>query len=199
MALLPLTTAITLNFAKVLFVSLLALWVLKEPVGPRRLAAVGVGFIGVIIAMRPGHEGVLDLNALVPLAGALGAAVAMVSVRRLSQTESTATLLVHQAVFVGLAAAMPMYWVWITPDLQDFMFLTAMGVLATLAQWLGVMALRLGEASVLGNLEYTQLIWAVIIGYLVWVEVPDAYTLIGAAIIIGSSLYIFQREQNASD
>ncbi len=196
-AVLPLTTAITLNFAKVLFVSLLALWVLKEPVGPRRIIAVLVGFIGVIIAMRPGAEGVIDVNALIPLAGALGAAVAMISVRRLSQNESTATLLIYQSVFVGLAAAVPMYWVWVTPDLPDFLFLTAMGVLATLAQWLGVKALRLGEASVLGNLEYTQLIWASAIGYLIWTEVPDGYTLVGAAIIIATSIYIFRRERAA--
>lgn len=194
-AVLPLTAAITLNFAKVLFVSLLALWVLREPVGPRRLIAVVVGFIGVIIAMRPGAEGVIDVNALIPLAGALGAAVAMISVRRLSQTETTATLLIYQSVFVGLAAAIPMYWVWVTPDLADFLFLTAMGVLATLAQWLGIKALRLGEASVLGNLEYTQLIWAAAIGYIVWTEVPDGYTLVGAAIIISASIYIFRRER----
>lgn len=196
-AVLPLTTAITLSFARVLLVSLLALWILKEPVGPRRMGAVMVGFVGVIIAMRPGVEDLIDLNALIPLAGALGAAFAMISVHKLSQTESTATLLVYQAVFVGLAAAIPMYWVWITPDLYDFLFLTAMGVLATLAQWFGVRAMRLGEASVIGNVDYTQLIWAAIIGYLVWQEIPDAYTLLGAAIIIGSSLYIFRREHEA--
>ena len=72
-----------------------------------------------------------------------------------------------------------------------------MGVLATLAQWFGVRAMRLGEASVIGNVDYTQLIWAAIIGYLVWQEIPDAYTLLGAAIIIGSSLYIFRREHEA--
>jgi len=69
--------------------------------------------------------------------------------------------------------------------------------LATLAQWFGVRVMRLGEASVIGNVDYTQLIWAAIIGYLVWQDFPDAYTLIGAAIIIGSSLYIFRREHEA--
>ena len=193
-AVLPLTTAVTLTFARVLLLTLLALWILREPVGPRRIGAVLVGFVGVIIVMRPGAEGLINLYALIPLVGALGAAIAMISVRVLSQTETTATLLLYQAVFVGLAAAAPMYWVWITPDLPDFLFLTAMGVLATLAQWFGVMAIRLGEVSVIGNVDYTQLIWAGIFGFLIWDEVPDAYTIIGAGIIIGSTLYIFRQE-----
>lgn len=88
-----------------------------------------------------------------------------------------------------------MYWVWVTPDPAGFLFLTTMGVLATLAQWLGIKALRLGEASVLGNLEYTQLIWAATIGYVVWTEVPDGYTLVGATINISTSVYIFRRER----
>lgn len=73
-------------------------------------------------------------------------------------------------------------------------YLIAMGVLATIGQWVGVKALRLGEASVIGNIQYTQLIYAAILGYFIFDEVPDAFTLIGAAVIIGSALYIVHRE-----
>lgn len=83
---------------------------------------------------------------------------------------------------------------WITPDLTGLLFLLTMGVLATVGQWVGVKALRLGEASVIGNIQYTQLIYAAIFGYVLFDEVPDAYTLLGAAIIIGSALYIVHRE-----
>lgn len=193
-AVLPLTTAITLAFAQVFFVALLAMWFLKEPVGLHRIFAVIAGFLGVVVVMRPGVDGLIDIYALIPLAGAVGAAFAVISVRRLSQTETTANLLFYQAAFVGLLAGIPLIWLWVTPDLFGLLFLIAMGVLATIGQWVGVKALRLGEASVIGNIQYTQLIYAAILGFLIFDEVPDAHTLTGAAIIIGSALYIVHRE-----
>jgi drug/metabolite transporter (DMT)-like permease len=193
-AVLPLTTAITLGFAQVFFVSLLALALLSEPVGLHRIGAVVVGFIGVVIVMRPGVEGIIDVHALIPIVAALGAGVAVISVRKLSQTESTATLLFYQALFVGVLAGIPLFWLWVTPDLKGTLFLLAMGVLATVGQWVGVKALRLGEASVIGNIQYMQLIYAAILGYFVFNEVPDIYTICGAAIIVGSAIYIFHRE-----
>ncbi len=193
-AVLPLTAATTLAFAQVFFVALLALWFLGESVGFHRIAAVVVGFLGVVIVMRPGAEGFIDLNAFIPILGALGAAVAVTSVRKLSQTETTATLLVYQSIFVGVLAGVPLFWLWVTPDLEGLFLLLAMGVLATVGQWVGVKALRLGEASVIGNMEYTKLVYAAILGYLLFGEVPDFYTVIGAGIIIASSIYIFHRE-----
>jgi drug/metabolite transporter (DMT)-like permease len=193
-AVLPLTTAITLGFAQVFFVALLALILLNESVSKHRIGAVIVGFIGVVIVMRPGVEGMIDLYALIPIFSALGAGVAVISVRKLSQTESTATLLIYQSVFVGALAGVPLFWLWITPDFTGTIFLLAMGILATVANWIGVKALRLGEASVVGNIQYMQLIYAAILGFFLFNEVPDKYTIVGAAIIIGSSIYIFHRE-----
>lgn len=108
-AVLPLTTAITLGFAQVFFIAVLAKYFLNEPVGMHRISAVSVGFIGVLVVMRPGVEGLIDVHALIPIIGALGAAVAVISVRRLSQSESTATLLVYQAIFVGVLAGIPLF------------------------------------------------------------------------------------------
>ncbi|MBM1556593.1 DMT family transporter [Sulfitobacter mediterraneus] len=193
-AVLPLTTATTLTFAQVFFVAVLAAWFLIEPVGVHRLGAVLVGFIGVIVVMRPGVDGLIDLNSLIPVIGAFGAAVAVIAVRRLTQTETTATLLVYQSVFIGAAAALPMFWYWKTPDLAGLALLVSMGVLATAGQWIGVRALRLGEASVVGNIEYSKLIYAALLGWVIFEEVPDKYTIFGAAIIISSSLYIYHRE-----
>ncbi len=193
-AVLPLTTAITLAFAQVFIVALLALKFLGEPVGRHRIGAIVVGFVGVVIVMRPGVEGTFVWHALIPALGAFGAGIAIISVRKLSQSESTATLLVYQALFVGALAGMPLLWVWVTPDLEGLIFLLAMGVLATLGQWVGVQALRLGEASVVGNIEYVKLIYAAVLGYVLFSEVPDIYTVTGAAVIVGSSAYIFHRE-----
>jgi drug/metabolite transporter (DMT)-like permease len=193
-AVLPLTAAITLGFAKVFFVALLAHRFLREPVGFHRIIAVVVGFVGVTIVMRPGVDGFFDVESLIPIVGALGAGMAIISVRKLSQTESTATLLVYQAVFVGVLAGVPMFWFWKTPDLYGFLFLAAMGVLATIGQWVGVKALRLGEASVVGNIEYVKLIYAAVLGYLLFQEIPDNYTITGALVIVGSAVYMYHRE-----
>ncbi len=122
-AVLPLTTAITLGFAQVFFVALLALSFLNERVGTHRIAAVIVGFIGVVIVMRPGIEGVINIHALIPILAAFGAGIAVISVRKLSQTESTATLLIYQALFVGALAGVPLLWLWVTPDLNGTLFL----------------------------------------------------------------------------
>jgi len=193
-AVLPLTTAITLAFAQVFFVALLAMRFLGEPVGAHRLGAVAVGFIGVVVVMQPSVDGLINVYALIPLAGAVGAAFAVISVRTLSQTESTATLLLYQALFVGALAGIPLFWFWTTPDLPGLLLLLAMGILATMGQWVAVKALRLGEASVIGNIQYTQLIYAAILGYAMFGETPDSHTLLGAAIIIASALYIVHRE-----
>lgn len=192
---LPLTTAITLTFAQVFFVTLLAMWVLNEPVGRHRITAVVCGFAGVLFATRPGVSGFFDVYALVPILGAFGAAMAVTSIRRLSQTESTATLLAYQAIFVGALAGIPMIWLWETPDTQGWVLMLGMGALSSVGQWIGVKALRLGEASVVTNIQYMKLIYAAILGYILFLEIPDSYTLIGAAIIIGSSVYMMHRER----
>ncbi len=193
-AVLPLTTAITLGFAEVFFIALLAVGFLSESVGKHRILAVVAGFIGVLIVMQPGVEGMINIYALIPVFAALGAGVAVVSVRKLSQTESTATLLVYQSVFVGALAGVPLFWLWKTPDFTGALLLLSMGILATVANWVGVKALRYGEASVVGNIQYIKLIYAAILGYFLFDEIPDKYTIIGAGIIIGSSIYIFHRE-----
>lgn len=194
LAVLPLTTAITLGFVQVFFVAILAARVLNEPVGRYRIAAICLGFSGVLVIMRPGMQGLTDLNALIPICGAFGAALAVICVRRLSQSESTATLLVYQSVFVGLLAALPLPWFWVTPDIAGLALLVAMGLLATGGQWAGVQALRLGEASLIGNIQYMQLIYAAILGYFLFAEVPDTPTLAGASIIVAAALYLLHRE-----
>ena len=194
---LPLTTAITLGFAQVFFVALLARSFLGEQVGVHRIITVIVGFLGVLVAMRPGVTGVIDIHALIPVVGALGAGVAIISVRKLSKTESTQTLLVYQSVFVGLLAAIPLIWFWKTPDFMGTLLLLAMGVFAAGGQWFGVRALRLGEASVVGNVQYMQLVYAAALGFILFDEIPDLYTILGALLIVGSAVYLFHRERLA--
>ncbi len=196
-AILPLTTAATLSFAQIFFVALLAVPFLKETVGLHRAMAIIAGFIGVVIVMRPGVDGLFNIAALIPLAGAAGAAIAVICVRQLSQTESTATLLVYQSVFVGVLAAIPLIWYWKTPDLPDTLFMLLMGVISALGQWTGIHALRMGEASVIANMKYTSLLFAALFGFVFFSEIPDRYTMAGAAVIIAASMYTVHRESRA--
>ena len=192
-AVLPLTTAVTIGFSKIFFVALIASFFLGELVGRQRIIAIVMGFMGVVIVMRPGVENIIDIDTLIPLLSAVGAAVAATCVRRLSQTESTATLLAYQSIFGGVLAALPLYWFWVTPDFRGLLLLLGMGFVATLGQWVGVKSLRLGEASVVGSAEYLQLIYAAIFGFILFSEAPDQYTLMGAAIIVGAALYMFHQ------
>lgn len=195
--LLPLTTATTIAFSQTFFMALLAVIFLGESVGAHRIGAIVVGFIGVLIVVRPGNDGFTSLGTLVAIAGAFGAGVAFISVRWLSQRESTATLLAYQTVFVGLFAAVPMIWLWKTPDLSGWILLVCVGLLAVPAQWIGVAAVRLGESSLLANIQYAKLIYAGLLGFFIFDEIPDQFTLLGAVIIIGSAFYIFHREAKA--
>ena len=196
--LLPLTTATTLAFSQTFFMAVLAAMFLGEHVGGHRISAVAFGFVGVLIVVRPGAEGVASVGTIVAILGALGAAVAFISVRWLSQTESTATLLAYQTIFVGFLAAVPMFWLWKTPDLHGWLLLISIGILAVPAQWIGVAAVRLGESSLLANIQYVKLIYAGILGFIFFAEVPDRFTIMGAFVIIGSAIYIFYRESRST-
>jgi len=193
-ALLPLSTAITLSFTQTFFVAILAATLLNEVINLHRCLAIIIGFLGVVIVMQPSLDGMVDKNTLVPLFGAIGAAVAVVSVRKLTSTESTATLLLYQSVFVGVLAGLPLFWLWVTPDPAGYVLLITLGLIAALAQWVGIMALRLGEASVISTIKYTDLIFVAVLGYFVFGELPEKSTMLGAGVIICSALYLFRQE-----
>ncbi|MTJ82365.1 MAG: DMT family transporter [Telmatospirillum sp.] len=189
-ALLPLATVVTLGFAQVFFVALLAVFFLGETVDRRRLLAIGTGFLGVVIVLRPGLNGLLNVSALIPVLGAFGGAIAVTSVRRLSQTESTATLLAYLSTCVGLLCAVPMIWLWKTPPLADILSMSLMGLLAAIAQWAGIRALRLCEASIVGTVDYMKLLCAELLGYVFFQEMSDRYVIMGGAVIVIASAYM---------
>ncbi len=194
---LPLSTAVTLSFVQTFFVALLAVSLLGETIGLHRIMAILAGFVGVVIVMQPSVDSLENMNTFIPLVGALGAAVAVVCVRKLTQTESTATLLLYQSVFVGLMAGVPLFWFWATPNLADLGFLIAMGCIAALAQWLGIMSLRHGEANVVSTIKYSDLLFAAVLGFMVFGEIPAQSTILGGLVITGSALYLLHREKRA--
>lgn len=189
LAVLPLTTATTLGFSQVFFVALFAAKYLGEPIGLTRIVAIVIGFAGVLVVMRPGFDVALGVNAIIPIVGAMGAATAITCVRKLSRTESTVTLLSYQAVFVGSLSGVPMIWLWVTPTWPTLLLMVGIGILATAAQRAGIKALSKGEASLVSSMAYVQLIYAALLGYILFSEIPNVSTLIGAALIIGSAIY----------
>jgi drug/metabolite transporter (DMT)-like permease len=193
-ALLPMVVATTLTFTQALFLTLLAAVVLGERIGPRRIGATVVGFLGVLVVMRPDLTG-FDPSMLVALACALGAALTMLCTRQLGRTESRLTIMCYVSLFSTLYLTLPALWTWQPVAPGQWGWLLVLGLAATLGQFLMVGAFVLGEASALAPIDYVRLVFTAIAGYIVFAEVPDAWTWIGSAIIIASALYVTYRER----
>jgi len=161
----PLADATALGFTQVLFVAFISRVFLSEAVGPMRLLTVLVGFVGVMLVVQPGFEGGSMLFILAGLGGALGAAVAVVCVRKMAQTESRTVLLTYQAIFVGGIALIPSLYSWQWPTMYELLLLALVGVTSSVAQWVGVTAYKLAEANVVANVEYSKMIYSLIFGY----------------------------------
>ena len=192
-AAMPLADAVAIAFAGPLFLTLLSIPFLGERVGPRRWAAVIVGFLGVLLIARPG-AGIFGLSALFPLVGALGFAVAMILVRHLSTTDSNAAIVFYHALICLLVTGLALPFYWTTPAPADWLPLIALGVVGGTAQIFMTRAFRLGEATVVAPFKYISIVFAILLGYLFFDDVPDAWTLAGAVVVIASGLYILHRE-----
>lgn len=190
---LPLADVTALGFTTPLFATVLAVIFLGELVRWRRWTATLIGFLGVIIMVRPG-AGSFDPAALVALGMALGIAIAVVLVKRLPSGESQIAMLFYFGIGSTLITAPPALLVWQTPSGLQVLLLAGVGVLGLASQAMIIHAFRTGEASFVAPFDYSKLLAAGLIGFFVFAEVPDLWTLMGAAIIVGATLYIARRE-----
>jgi drug/metabolite transporter (DMT)-like permease len=192
--LLAMADAAAINFTSPLMITLLAVPVLGEVVGMRRWLAVGAGLLGVLIIIRPGI-GTFQAGAGLVLMSSLSWAVGSVLTRRLSAADHPATTLLWSAVtgFVVLSLLLPA--VAVAPPLRLLGLAVVMGLVASSAQYLLVLAYRHTGASVLAPFSYVQLLWSTTLGYLVFDGVPDGWTVTGAAVIVASGLYSANRER----
>ena len=190
---LPLADATAINFAKSFFVTIFAVIILKEVVGLRRWMAVCVGFLGVMVMVQPGTDG-FSIYALYSLCGAAAAGVVMVTIRLLTRTEKPATIVSYHALGIGAAMLVPGIYFWQWPTQAEWIMLVVMGFVTYFSQMTNIHAYKWGEASVMASLDYIRLLYATIIGYLVFGDLPGTYTWIGAAIIIAASIYTIRRE-----
>ncbi len=191
--LLPLGDAIALNFASPLFLTALSVPMLGEKVGVHRWGAVLVGFGGVLVIAKPSGD-MLNLGVLVALVGAFCNASAMITIRQLSKTEASNTIVFYFTFLSTALIAVTLPFAWVTPSPLEWAMLTGMGLLGGGAQLLMTRAYSLAPAAVVAPLTYTSLLVAVLFGWLLWGDVPSVATGIGSAIVMASGLYILHRE-----
>ena len=190
---LKLADATALGFAKSFFVTIFAVIILKETVGIRRWGAVAIGFIGVLVMLRPGTDA-FSVYGIYAVIGTGCAGMVMVIIRLMSRNDRPITILTWQALGVGLAMAIPGLWFWQWPSLNEWILFVAMGVVSYIAQIFNIYAYKWGEASVLASLDYIRLLYATILGYFLFANLPGYQTWIGAGIIIAASIYTIRRE-----
>lgn len=194
---LPLATVTALGFTMPLFLTVLAVPLLGERVGWRRGLAVVVGFLGVLLMVRPVGlpDGEAGLAILLCLLGSVGWALAMITIRRMGEAGESSVAIVFwfavgSSVLAGIAAV-PV-WVWPTP--LEWALLTGIGLVSALAQVLMTSAYRAGETSLLAPFEYAAILWTTTLGAVIWAELPDGWDFAGIAVLVGAGLYIWHRE-----
>lgn len=190
---LPLADATVVFFSGAFILTAASALILKEKVGVHRWSAVVIGFIGVIVAIDPQGGGDVTSYLLVMCSTAVYAFI-FISGRQLTRQDSITTLVFSLHLGMGLSAAMILPWVWVPLDAETLLGLLLVAAIALLAHYVFATAFALAEVSLLAPLEYTALIWATIIGYIVWSDFPSAEVWVGAAIIIGCGLYVIHRE-----
>ena len=189
---LPLSQAVSLSYAAPLFATIAAVIWLGEVVRIRRWMAVSAGFLGVLVILRPGVA--FSAEMLVPVAGALLAALVAIQMKQLSKLDPPDTIVFYTYLLWVPLSLVPALFQWVWPSPTVWLWLIATGVLGTLGQWLWTRALRLGEVSALQPISFVQLPIVVLFGWLLFGEVIDLWTAIGAAIVFGANGYIAHRE-----
>ena len=190
---LPLAEATSIAFVTPIFITVLGVFVLKEAVGWRRWSAILVGLGGVLIILRPG-AGVIDPAALIILAACFAVAVTLVMSRQMSRKECPATIAFHFTWVSALVSGVAMLWGWQTPSLADLSMFLLLGLLGGSAYILVVRAYAAAPGSIIAPFDYLHIIWASMLGFFVWGDVPGLNVALGAAVVIGSGLYILHRE-----
>ena len=191
---LPLADANALSFTRTLWLVPLAAFVLKEQVGTRRLSATIVGFLGALLMLQPQTQGEAGWPAAAALASSLLFAFTVTGMKVMTRDHTTLTLMAWSAV-LGFVLAIPAaLFVWRWPTLGDFGLLCAMGVLGTITQACYINGMAEGDAAAMAPIDYTRLVFAVILGYALFRDVPNAMTMLGAGIVMASTIYITLRE-----
>lgn len=190
----PLADANALSFTRTLWLVPLAAFVLKEHVGPRRIAATLVGFLGALLMLQPSTASGFGWPAAAALVSALLVALTVAGMKVMTRDHTTMSLMAWSAV-LGFVLTIPgALLTWRTPDLPELGLLAVLGILGLVNQACYIKGMAEGDAMVMAPIDYTRLVFAIVLGYALFREVPNGVTMAGAAVIIGSTLYISWRE-----
>ena len=192
---LPLSEAYSIFFVAPLLITALAVPILGERVDWRRWTAIGVGFAGVLIVLRPTGAGALSAPGLAVLLTALGYALSAITVRILSRTDSTQSMMFWVMFIVGVGAGLLALPQWRAIQPGHWPVLLGLAATGSLGQWAVTEAFRLGEASFIAPFEYTALAWGIALDWFLWSTSPAPITLVGAGVIIASGIYLIRRER----
>ena len=188
-----LADATSISFVRTMFTTILAVVFLKEVVDRHQWSATIVGFIGVILVVRPSPEG-MNVYALLSLASALFVAINLIETRMLTRTERPVTLMAYQSFFLTAMLTGPCWYYWVSPTIPEIVMLIGIGTLMSLNQYTNIQAYRHGEAAAVQPVEYSRLLFSAALGALFFSEVPTAWTVAGALIIIASAAYSLRRQ-----
>ena len=195
-SLMPIADVTALTFTTPLFATLGAALFLAERVGLRRSAAIGVGFAGAMIILRPGVEA-LTMPAMAALAAAVFGAVGMLIVKSLSRTESPATIVIYVGLLLTPLSLVPALFFWSAPSLGTLAWLAALGLVANLGHLSFARAMAAADATAVLPFDFLKLFFTAALGFMLFAEVPDVWTWTGAAVIFGATLYTAGRESRA--
>jgi len=189
-----LAEATAISFSRGFFTTILAVLVLHEIVGPRRWGATAVGFIGVLIIVRPSPEN-LNEYAWLGLISAVFVAVIMVLTRILSQKDPPTTIMAYQSLLLTGVLAPPAYYYWILPTFEELALMAGIGGVMAVAQYANIKAYQNGETTAIQPMEYGRLLFAGFLGYVLFQEIPSAWAAAGSVVIIAAGVYTMHRNR----
>jgi drug/metabolite transporter (DMT)-like permease len=194
LTLMPIADAIAIAFAGPVIATALAALLLNETIRWRRWTAIAIGFTGVVVMLRPTPD-LIRLVAIVPLLAALFGAFRDIVTRKMGTGgESTLAIMLISTSVVTIAGLLTIPFGWVPLEIADLGLVIASALLVAFAQALMIESFRLGEVGLVAPFKYTSLVWAVLLGLLVWGDLPDAWTWVGSTLVVGSGLYIWHRE-----
>ena len=196
-AFVPLADAVAVTFVAPFLVTVMGALLLGERVGPRRWAAITIGFLGMLLVIRPGL-GVFHPAMFLVLVAAACFALRQIISRRLSASDRTATTVAYTALVASLLLSLPLPFVWQTPAWGlETLLLISIALMAAVAETMIIKSLELAEAVVLAPVHYSLLIWGTMYGWLVFGQLPDGWTWTGALVIVATGIYTLHRERLA--
>lgn len=190
----PLADATSIMFLSPILVTALSVPLLREQVGPRRWLGVAAGLAGALIIVRPG-AGVIQFAALLAVVAAAINALYQITTRLINRTDRPITTNVYSAAVGTVAASLGLPFAWAMPDVQGWLLMAFAGLCGAIGHYCMIKAFEAAPAAVVAPIGYVGLIWSTFYGYLLFGDLPDYWTVIGALIIVGSGLYILYREQ----